>query len=163
MRNIRERLEREMKDLERELRYDLPKEIQRATALGDLRENAEYHAALERQSYVKARIGQLSQRISQLANVQLDKLPRERAAFGSIVKLLDLDTDDEVRYELVLPEDGDPSAGKISVSSPIGKALLGKEVGEEVHVVTPGGDRVFELAELVTLHERGEEDVDGGL
>ena len=155
MRHVMEKLEKERKELERELRYELPKEIQRATALGDLRENAEYHAALERQSYVRARVGQLKQRMSQLSSVELSSLPRDRAAFGSLVTVEDLDSGDEVTYELVVPEEGDPANGKVSVSSPIGRALMGKEVGDEVTVKAPGGDRVFEVRALVTLHDRG--------
>lgn len=160
MRHVLDRLEQELKELEYELRHELPKEIQRATALGDLRENAEYHAALERQSYVKARVGQLKQRITQLSSVQFSQIPKDRAAFGSVVTVEDLDSGDELTYELVLAEDGDPPNGKISVSSPIGRALMGKTVGDEVSVKTPGGERAFEMVSLVTLHER-ELDNDG--
>lgn len=154
MRHVMERLEKELRELERELRYELPKEIQRATALGDLRENAEYHAALERQRYVQARVRQLQVRISQLSSVDMSQIPHGKAAFGSLVTVSDLDSGDEVAYELVLPEDGDPPSGKISVSSPIGRAISGREVGEQFIVKTPGGERAFEIIALRTVHER---------
>jgi transcription elongation factor GreA len=154
MLHIKERLQKELKEFEHELRHELPKEIQRATALGDLRENAEYHAALERQSYVRARVAQLTERLGQLQSINLSQLPRDRAAFGSLLKLQDLDESKELEYELVLPEDGDPAKGKISVQSPIGRALMGKQPGDEVVVRTPGGERVFEILELSTFHER---------
>ncbi len=156
MRKIRERVERQLRDLERELRHELPKEIERATALGDLRENAEYHAALERQTLVRARIGQLKLRLSQLSTMSVSKLPRDRAGFGSLVTVRDLDDDSTKVFDLVLGEDGDPRAGKISVSSPIGRSLVGKQVGDDVTVRTPSGERAFEIVELVTLHDRGD-------
>lgn len=154
MLHIKERLQAELKELEYELRHELPKEIQRATALGDLRENAEYHAALERQSYVRARVAQLTERLGQLQSINLSQLPRDRAAFGALLKLEDLDEGKELEYELVLPEDADPPKGKISVQSPIGRALMGKQPGDEVVVRTPGGERVFEVLELLTFHDR---------
>ena len=154
MLHIKEKLQAELKELEYELRHELPKEIQRATALGDLRENAEYHAALERQSYVRARVAQLKERIGQLQTINLSQLPRDRAAFGSLLKVEDLDEGKELEYELVLAEDGDPAKGKISVQSPIGRALMGKQPGDEVLVRTPGGERVFEVLELSTFHDR---------
>ncbi len=154
MKHVRERLEQELKQLERELRYELPQEIKRATALGDLRENAEYHAALERQSYVRARVGQLRQRISQLSSLDMSQIPRDRAGLGSQVVLEDLDTGEEVTYELVLAEDGDPPAGRLSISSPIGRAVAGRKIGDEITVQTPGGERSFEITGLATIHER---------
>lgn len=158
MRQLKEKVERELKLLEQELRYELPKEIQKAAAHGDLRENAEYKAALERQSYVQARVAQLHERLSQLATIRLSQIPRDRIAFGSIVTVRDADNDAESTYELVFNDDGDAAQGKISVSSPIGRALLGKSPGDEVTVRTPGGDRVFDITALVTLHERTEPD-----
>lgn len=156
MRHIQDKIDAELKLLDRELRIELPKEIARATALGDLRENAEYHAALDRQRYVQARIAHLNQRRSQLSTVRLDQIPRDRAAFGSIVTLRDLDTGEELVYELVLGDDGDASLGRISVSSPIGRALLNRRAGEEVTVRVPAGERTFEVIALKTLHERQE-------
>jgi len=156
MRHIQDKIEAELKLLDRELRIELPKEIARATALGDLRENAEYHAALDRQRYVQARIAHLNQRRSQLSTVRLDQIPRDRAAFGSIVTMRELDTGEELVYELVLGDDGDASLGRISVSSPIGRALLNRRPGEEVTVRVPSGERTFEVIALKTLHEREE-------
>ncbi len=158
MRRILERVEEELRVVDLELRTEIPKEIERATALGDLRENAEYHAALERQRFLQARVGQLQQRLAQLSTIKIANLPDDRVAFGSIVTIQDLDTDEEIVYELVVPDEGDPANGKISVTSPIGRALMSKQPGEEVIVRTPGGERAFELMKLVTLHER--EDVD---
>jgi len=156
MRHIMDRIETELKLLDRELRIELPKEIARATALGDLRENAEYHAALDRQRYVQARIAHLNQRRSQLSTVRLDQIPRDRAAFGSVVTVRDLDNDEEMVFELVLGDEGDASQGRISVSSPIGRALLNRRPGEEVTVRVPAGERTLSVIALTTLHEREE-------
>ncbi len=162
MRHIREKYERELAGLRRELTVELPKEIQRAVALGDLRENAEYAAALDRQRYVQARIGQLTQKLTQLGSIRLSQIPHDRVAFGSVVKVRDLESGDELSYELVLPDEGDVATGTLSVSSPIGRALIGKTVGDEVSVQTPGGAREFEITDLVTLHDRADEnEVDG--
>ena len=156
MRHIREKYERELAELKRELTIDLPKEIQRAVALGDLSENAEYTAALERQQFVQARMGQLTQKLTQLSSIRLDQIPHDKAAFGSVVTLRDLATEEELTYELVLPDEGNAAQGTLSISSPIGRALSGKVVGEEVVVQTPGGRREFEIIDLVTLHDRDE-------
>ena len=142
----------ELQGLERELKHELPKEIQRARELGDLRENAEYHAAKERQGLVNARIGMLKQRISEISLMNLDKLPRDRAAFGSTVHLKEAGGD-LVVYQLVMGEDAEPDKGWISTSSPIGRALVGKEAGDEVEVPTPAGTRTFEIVKLMTAHE----------
>lgn len=158
MRRIKDKYERELAELRRELTIDLPKEIQRAVALGDLRENAEYAAALERQSYVQARLARLTQKLQQLATVRLDQVPRGRVGLGSLVTVRDLNADDEVVYDLVLPDEGDGTPGAISVSSPIGRALMGKEIGDQVAVQTPGGKRDFEIIDLRTVHDRD----DGG-
>lgn len=157
MRHLIEKYERELADLKHELTHELPKEIQRAVALGDLRENAEYTAALERQRYVQARLGQLTQKLTQLATMRTAQIPRDRVAFGSLVTVRNLDSDEDTVFEIVLPDDGDASQGQISTSSPIGRALLGKTVGEEVQVKTPGGERNFEILDLVTIHDRENE------
>ncbi|GAB4224221.1 MAG: transcription elongation factor GreA [Acidobacteriota bacterium] len=157
MKHVRERLEQELKQLERELRYELPQEIRRATAMGDLRENAEYHAALERQSYVRARVGQLRQRISQLSSLDMSQIPRDRVGLGSRVTLEDLDSGEEITWEIVLAEDGDPANGRLSIASPIGRALAGRQVGDEVTVRTPGGERAFEITGLVTVHDQDDQ------
>jgi transcription elongation factor GreA len=154
MRHIRERIEKELRELERELRIEVPKEIEKALALGDLRENAEYHAALDRQRYLQARIAQVQERLSQLSSVRMDNIPTDRVGFGSLVTVLDLDTGEELRYELVIADESNPSEGKISVSSPIGRALLDHRVGDEVTVKTPKGERALELTGLVTIHDR---------
>jgi len=152
----RQALREEMKKLEKELRLELPREIQRARALGDLRENAEYQAALERQTFVRARLGQLQRKLAELATVSHGMLPRDRTALGSIVTLLDLDTKVEISYELVISEESDAAKGKISVSSPIGKGLLGSQEGDERSIQIPVGVKRFEVVKLVTIHDRDE-------
>jgi transcription elongation factor GreA len=145
------KLQDEIIALDRELKMELPKEIKRARELGDLRENAEYHAAKERQTYVQARIAMLQQRVSALSLINLDKLPKDRAAFGSRVHVIE--NGSELVYRLVMPEDADVDQGLISISSPIGRAFVGKEAGDEVHVVTPNGKRTFEIVKLLTVHD----------
>jgi len=146
------RFEDEVNALERELHMELPKEIQRARELGDLRENAEYQAAKERQTYVNARIAMLKRRVSEIALMNLDRIPHGKAGFGSTVQLLE-STGDTVIYQLVMPEDADAEKGMISTSSPIGRQLLNKEEGDEVTVSTPNGTRKFEILKLVTIHD----------
>jgi transcription elongation factor GreA len=162
MREIIDKLEAELKPLERELRVELPREIKTAVAMGDLRENAEYKAALERQAFVKARIGQLRERLSALGSIKIDQVPRDRVGLGATVKLLDLDTDKELTYRLVFPEIADLEKGLLSVASPIGRALMGKQAGDCATVEIPSGTREFEILELKTVHdEEGREDEDG--
>ena len=146
------RFEDEIHALDRELKLDLPKEIQKAREHGDLRENAEYHAAKERQRLVESQISLLQTRVSQISLTNFDKLPRDRVAFGSKVELREFDGD-MVNYELVMAEDADPGKGMISTASPIGRALVDKEVGDEVRVPTPSGVREFEVIKLVTIHD----------
>jgi transcription elongation factor GreA len=150
---ILKRLEDEVATLERELRTDLPKEIRRARELGDLSENAEYQAARERQSYVQARLGMLRKRMAEIALMNLDRLPTDRAAFGSTVRLREDGTEAIVTYQLVMPEDADATKGLISTSSPIGKAIVGKQAGDEISVPTPTGVRRFEMVALSTIHD----------
>jgi len=145
------RFEEEVAALERELKTELPKEIQRARELGDLRENAEYQAAKERQTYVQARIAMLKRRVNEIALMNLDRIPKDRAGFGSTVTLRE--QDQEIVYQLVMPEDADAEKGLISTSSPIGKAILNKEEGNDVVVTTPLGTRRFAILKLVTIHE----------
>jgi transcription elongation factor GreA len=149
---ILKRFNDELAALERELKFELPKEIKRARELGDLRENAEYHAAKERQTYVQARIAMLQKRVSDLSLINLDKLPHGKAAFGSTVHVKENGGPTTI-YELVMPEDADFEKGRISTSSPIGRAFLGKEEGDEVQVVTPNGKRNFEIVKLFTIHD----------
>ena len=149
---ILKRFEAEIQTLDRELKHDLPKEIQRAREHGDLRENAEYQAAKERQRLVEARISLLQARVSEIALMNLDQLPNDRIAFGSSVCLRDGD-DETVTYELVMPEDADPDKGWISTASPIGRAIVGKEEGDEITVTTPKGVREFEIVTVTTIHD----------
>jgi transcription elongation factor GreA len=149
---ILKRFNDELAALERELKFEPPKEIKRARELGDLRENAEYKAAKERQEIVNARIAMLKRRVGEIALMNLDRVPRDRAGFGSTVHLRD-PNGDAVVYQLVMPEEADVEKGMISTSSPIGRAILNKEEGDEVKVVTPNGVRQFEVVKLITIHD----------
>jgi transcription elongation factor GreA len=142
----------ELAALERELKVELPKEIQRARELGDLRENAEYKSAKERQEIVNARIAMLKKRVAEISLINLDRIPHGKAGFGSTVHLRN-ESGEVVIYQLVMPEEADPDKGLVSTSSPIGRAILNKEEGDEVNVVTPNGTREFELVKLVTIHD----------
>jgi transcription elongation factor GreA len=146
------KFEEEIYQLERELKTELPKEIQRARELGDLRENAEYHAAKERQRLVESRVSMLKRRVGEIALMNLDRVPRDKVGFGSTVHLKD-GTGQTVVYQLVMPEDADPDLGMISTASPIGRALVNREEGDEVTVTTPNGSRRFEVVKLMTLHD----------
>ena len=148
---IKQRLQGELDELESELRVHLPKEIKRALEFGDLRENSEYRAALDRQNVVKARI-ELRQRISEISSIDLSKISRDKAGYGSTLVLFDSEKDEEVTYRLVTPEESDPQNGLISTTSPVGKSLMGKEEGDEVVVRTPAGARNFEVRRLTTIH-----------
>jgi transcription elongation factor GreA len=156
MEAVRKKLQTELEELEQELHFTLPKEIQKAREYGDLRENAEYKAALERQSVVTARIMQLRKRISEVESIDLSKIPTDSAAYGSTLVLYDMDRDEDVTYRLVTSEESDPAKGLISTVSPIGQSLMGKEEGDEVKVRTPNGWRNFEIKKLTTIHEQGE-------
>ncbi len=150
--NILKRFEDEIQELERELKTELPKEIKRARELGDLSENAEYQAAKERQRYLEARIAMLKKRVGELSLVNLDRVPRDKVGLGSEVHVRE-DNGESIVYRLVMPEDADAAHGKISTSSPIGRALLNKEPGDEVTVTTPNGKRHFEIVKLTTVHD----------
>ena len=158
MKAVRAKLEAELHELERELTVDLPREIKVAVAMGDLRENAEYHAALERQRFVQARIGQLQRRLSELGTMSMDRIPRDRVGLGSTILLMDLDIDVEVTYELVIPEMADLEKGLISSASPIGRGLLGKKDGESVVIEIPSGKKRFDILEIKTIHDKGVEE-----
>ena len=145
------RFEGEIAVLDRELVHDLPREIQRARELGDLRENAEYSAAKERQRFVESRISMLRKRLSELQLLNMDKIPKDRAGFGSKVTVMEHGK--ELIFELVMPEDADPDKGFISVASPIGRAFVGKEEGDSIKVSTPAGGRAFDIVKLVTIHD----------
>lgn len=148
------KLQEEIAALETELRIELPKEILKARAHGDLSENAEYHAAKERQSYVSARLGQLSSRLRELSMIDMSKIPHDRVGLGSSVTVLDVTKDEKIRYKLVTSEDVDVAKGLISTSSPIGRGLLGKQVGDSVKINIPGGVREMEIIELLTIHQQ---------
>ena len=154
MEEVRKKLQAELEALEEELHFKLPKEIQLAREFGDLRENAEYKAAMERQSIVNTRIHQVRQRLSEVESIDLSKIPTDRVAYGSTVVLYDLDRDEKVTYKLVTSEESDPENGKISTVSPIGQGLMGKEEGDEVTVKTPTGLRKFEISKLTTIHDQ---------
>jgi transcription elongation factor GreA len=149
---ILKKFEEEIQKLDRELKAELPKEIQRARELGDLRENAEYHAAKERQRLVESRISLLQKRVSDISLMNLDKLPRDRVGFGSTVHLKE-PSGQVITYQLVMPEDAEVDQGLISTASPIGRALLNKEEGDEVTVTTPNGAKRFEIVKLLTIHD----------
>jgi transcription elongation factor GreA len=154
--NIREKLEKEIQQFERELTIELPAELKRAVALGDLSENAEYHMAKQRQEFVRARLGQLKQRLAALALVNLANIPRDRAAYGSVLRLQDLDKGEEIEYSLVTSEEADVAQGRISTSSPIGRGLMGKRPGDAVRIQTPNGVKEFEVMALLTIYDREE-------
>lgn len=151
---VRKKLQAELDNLEEELHFKLPKEIQKAREFGDLRENAEYKAAMERQSIVRARIMQVRQRLGEVESIDLSKIPTDRVAYGSRVVLFDLEKEEKVKYKLVTSEESDPENGLISTVSPIGQALMGKEEGDEIKVKTPTGIRNFEISRLTTIHDQ---------
>jgi len=157
MTDVAERLKKKLLDeialLDHELHTDLPKELMKARAHGDLKENAEYKYAKERQSFVSARLGQLHARMAEISMLNLENLPRDRAAYGSTVRLLDIRKSLEMEYKLVTAEEADAAKGLISTSSPIGRALLGKKAGDEVQVQTPAGVKEFEVVHLSTIHD----------
>jgi len=152
-----ERLNRNLKELEYELKNKLPEEIKKAAALGDLSENAEYEAALDRQRLLQSKYRSLKSRINEIAQIDVKRLPKDKVGYGSLVELLDIDNDGEISYQLVMPEDADAKANRISISSPIGKALMGKKEGDEVSIVIPSGRRNYEILSLIPYHEVDED------
>jgi transcription elongation factor GreA len=156
MEDLIKKLQEEVAALENELRVELPKAILTARAHGDLSENAEYHAAKERQSFVHARLSQVSARLRVISMIDMSKIPRDRVGLGSTVVVLDTVKDTKIRYKLVTSEDVDVAKGLISTSSPIGRGLLGKQVGDEVKIQIPDGVREMEIVELITIHQSQE-------
>jgi transcription elongation factor GreA len=156
MADFKKKLHDEIVALEYELRNELPKEILKARAHGDLSENAEYHAAKERQGFVNARLNQLKQRMAEMSMVDFSKIPHDRVGLGSRVVLLDVKKDEEITYNLVTTEEADAANGRISTNSPIGRGLLGKEVGDVVKIQIPGGLKEFEILKFTTIHEMKE-------
>lgn len=151
--DFKKKLQDEIASLEYELRNELPREILKARAHGDLSENAEYHAAKERQGFVNARLGQLQKRLAEMSMVDLTRIPHDRVGLGSNVVLLDVKKDEEITYHIVTSEEADAAHGKISTASPIGRALIGKEPGDIVKVQIPGGVKEFEILKLTTIHD----------
>src|SRR3954464_1772520 len=155
---IKKKLQDEINALEHELIHELPKEIKKAAALGDLSENAEYHMAKQRQEFVKARVRQLGKRLADLSMVNMSNIPKDRVGLGSTIKVFDTTKNEELEYKLVTSEESDVATGKISTTSPIGRALLNKKVGEEAVVDTPNGKRTLEILRLSTIHDELEGD-----
>jgi transcription elongation factor GreA len=151
--HIKKKLQEDIDLLEHELQHELPKELKKAVAMGDLSENAEYHMAKQRQEFVRARLGQLKNRMAELSLVNMANIPRDRAAIGSTVKVYDSTKDEEIEYKLVTSEESDVTQGKVSTSSPIGRALMGKKIGDSTVVVTPNGKRELEILSLTTIHD----------
>jgi transcription elongation factor GreA len=156
MEDIKKKLQEEAAALEHELRHELPKEISKARAHGDLSENAEYHAAKERQRFVDARLGQLKKRLGDMSMVDLSRLPQNKVGLGSTVVVLDLLKDQEMTYRIVTSEEADVPTGRISTSSPIGRGLLGKALGDVVKITIPGGTKELEIVKLITIHDSAE-------
>jgi transcription elongation factor GreA len=153
MLDLKKKLEEELAALENELRVDLPREISKARAHGDLSENAEYHAAKERQGIVNMRLGQVRARLRELSMVDMARIPHDRVGLGSTVTVMDLTKDEEITYSLVTSEDADVAQGRISTTSPIGRGLIGKQVGDTVKVQIPDGIREMEIIQLITIHD----------
>jgi transcription elongation factor GreA len=150
---IKKKLQQEIDSLEHELNVDLPKEIAIARAHGDLSENAEYKYAKERQGFVNAKIGQLKKRMGDLGMLNLTNIPKDRSGYGSRIVVIDMQKSLEIEYKLVSSEEADVEKGMISTTSPIGRALLNRKVGDEVQVLTPAGKKEFEIVRLFTIHE----------
>jgi transcription elongation factor GreA len=151
--SVKKKLEDEIQALEHELNHELPNELKRARALGDLSENAEFIMAKQRQDYVGARLAQLKRRLADLSLINLNNIPKDRIAFGTRVVLYDVDRDSEVEYKLVTSEEADVAKGLISTTSPIGRGLMGKRIGDSVTVRTPNGAREFEVRSMVTIYD----------
>ena len=154
--HIKKKLLEEIHQLEHELAHELPAEIKKAVSLGDLSENAEYHMAKQRQTFVNARLGQLKKRMGEFSLVNLSNIPRDKVAFGSTIVVYDSTKDEEIVYRLVTSEEADVTQGLISTTSPIGRGLVGKKVGDVATIVTPNGKRELEILKLTTIHDEAE-------
>jgi transcription elongation factor GreA len=161
--HIKQKLLEEINILEYELAHELPAEIKKAASLGDLSENAEYHMAKQRQDFVNARLGQMKKRMAELSLVNLANIPRDRVGFGSTVKVYDTTKDEEIQYQLVTSEESDVAKGLISTTSPIGRGLVGKRVGDMATIVTPNGKRELEILKLSTIHDEAGENGNGAI
>lgn len=151
--HLKKKLQDEIATLEHELSHELPKELKKAVALGDLSENAEYHMAKQRQEFVKARLRQLGRRLADLSLINMANIPKDKVGLGSTVKVYDSAKEEEIEYKLVTSEETDVATGKISTTSPIGRALLNKKVGDTTMVVTPNGNREMEILSLTTAYD----------
>ena len=154
--HIKKKLQDEIEALEYELQHELPRELKKAVALGDLSENAEYHMAKQRQEFVRARLGQLKKRMADLSLINMANIPRDKAGLGSTVRVYDSTKDEEIEYKLVTSEESDVTQGRISTTSPIGRALINKKVGDTAVVVTPNGKREMEILNLTTIHDQAQ-------
>ena len=154
--DIKKKLRDELNTLEHELAFDIPRELKKAVAMGDLSENAEYHMAKQRQEYLKARVRQLGQRLADLSLINMNNIPKDKVGLGSTVTIFDSTKNEEMEYQFVTSEESDVTDGKISTTSPIGRALLNKKVGDTAMVVTPGGSREMEILKLSTMHDIAE-------
>jgi transcription elongation factor GreA len=155
--HVKKKLLEEISVLEHELNHELPAELKKAVAMGDLSENAEYHMAKQRQEFVRARLGMMKKRMAELSLMNLSNIPRDKAALGSTIVVFDSVKEEEISYKLVTSEESDVTKGLVSTTSPIGRALMGKKVGDVTAVVTPGGTREFEVLKLTTMHDEAEE------
>jgi transcription elongation factor GreA len=151
--DVKIKIQEELRQLEQELRTEIPQDLKIAVAMGDLSENAEYTAARNRQDYVRARIGNLRKRLADLSMIDVSRLPHDRVGYGSTVLLYDLDNSEELTYKLVMAEDANVAESKISTSSPVGRGLMGRSEGDEVEITTPAGKRRFEIIKLTTIHD----------
>jgi transcription elongation factor GreA len=154
--HLKKKLQDEIALLEHELSHELPKELKKAVALGDLSENAEYHMAKQRQEFVKARLRQLGRRLADLSLINMNNIPKDKVGLGSTVKVYDSGKEEEIQYKLVTSEETDVGSGKISTTSPIGRALLNKKVGDTAMVVTPNGNREMEILSLITVYDEAQ-------
>lgn len=154
---ILDKLDKDLEETQRELQVDIPKAILTAREHGDLSENAEFKAAKERQMFLESRVSLLQKRISDIMAINVNQIPNDRSGLGSTLKLKDLDSDQEVHYHLVFPEEVDPDKGKISTASPLGRAMMGKQEGDDITVSLPDGDKEYEILEVITIHDTSEE------
>ena len=157
MKDIQKKLEDEIRTLELELKTELPKAIQTAREHGDLRENAEYQTAKQRQTFVQAKISHLKERLAKMSMVNLKNIPEGKVAYGSTVLLRDSETGKEINYKLVSSEESNVLQGLISINSPVGRTLIGHEEGDEVEIQTPGGRKIYEILKLTTIHDEAAE------
>lgn len=154
---ILDKLDKDLQQSQRELQVDIPKAILTAREHGDLSENAEFKAAKERQMFLESRVSLLQKRISDIMAININQIPKDRSGLGSTLKLRDLNSGKETRYKLVFPEEVDPDLGKLSAASPVGRAMMGKQEGDEISVSLPDGKMEFEVLKVITIHESSDE------